>query len=68
MYALTLLFLTITASPEPYGPPLSDPPTEEEQRPCEEVQNAQEDVESFICWIKKIIKVFALIWNGNNLL
>ena len=46
MYALTLLFLTITASPEPYSAPLNDPPAEEEQRPCEEVQDAQEDVES----------------------
>ena len=46
MYALALLFLTITASPEPYDVPLSDPPVEEEQGPCEEVEDAQEGVES----------------------
>ena len=46
MYLLALLLFITPASPEPTDAPVSDPPAEEEPRPCDEVEEAQEGVRS----------------------
>ena len=58
MHLAALLLLITTASPEPTDAPVSDPPAEEEPRPCDEVEETQEGVERIRSLVQRL-KSFA---------